>query len=122
MKNSCYSVSVIIPVWNAERTLKATIDSVLNQTIDVTEVLVCDDGSTDSSEEIVKNYSDSRVKWLTGRRGGRPAIPRNIGINNAKCDWLAFIDSDDVWLPNKLEKQFIQLNLFHSKTLNSLYN
>lgn len=79
--------------------------SVLAQTTSPLEVLVCDDGSTDDSEARVRAVDDPRVRWLTGPRGGRPAIPRNRGIAAARGEWLAFLDSDDVWLPNKLERQ-----------------
>ncbi|WP_209125520.1 glycosyltransferase family 2 protein [Alkalihalobacillus sp. BA299] len=102
-------ISVIIPTWNREKTLKKAILSALNQTVDSIEVLVCDDGSTDKSENIVISLKDDRVKWIPGERGGRPAIPRNRGIKISKGQWIAFLDSDDEWMPNKLEKQLTTL-------------
>lgn len=103
------SVSVIIPVWNAESTIRETIESVLLQSYQALEILVCDDGSSDTSEKIVNSFNNPRVKWVKGNRGGRPAIPRNIGIIKCQGEWIAFLDSDDVWLPNKLEIQIDSL-------------
>ena len=100
-------VSVIIPTWNRENLIRNTIHSAQNQTIKNIEILVCDDGSTDDTNQIVKeiNKKDKRVKWIEGKHYGRPAIPRNIGIKKAEGEWIAFLDSDDKWLPQKLERQ-----------------
>lgn len=98
-------VSVIIPTWNRAGFITRAIESVLVQTEQSLEVLVCDDGSTDNTHQIVAAINDSRVKWIEGPRGGRPAIPRNRGIAASKGEWLAFLDSDDEWLPDKLAKQ-----------------
>lgn len=100
------NVSVIIPTWNRAGSIRKAVDSALNQTVSPLEVLVCDDGSTDNTQEIIQGIDDPRVRWIPGIRGGRPAIPRNRGIIASRGDWLAFLDSDDEWLPNKLEKQF----------------
>lgn len=114
MNNKCPEnyelVSVIIPTWNRVDMLSEAIMSVLNQTYGNLEVLVCDDGSTDNSEEFVKSIKDERIKWLPGSHSGLPSIPRNRGIRNAKGYWLAFLDSDDLWQPEKLE---LQLNSLH---------
>lgn len=98
-------VSVIIPTWNRAHTLEAAIRSALLQEGARVEVLVCDDGSTDGSEALVKSLADARVRWLSGPRAGRPAVPRNRGLASAKGTWLAFLDSDDEWLPGKLRAQ-----------------
>jgi len=98
-------VSVIIPTWNRAYCLENAINSALNQTFSVFEILVCDDGSDDGSEQLVEGINDERVRWVSGTRGGCPAIPRNRGILESKGDWVAFLDSDDEWLPNKLELQ-----------------
>lgn len=99
------TVSVIIPTWNRAGTVTAAIGSALRQTHAPLEVLVCDDGSTDDTEARVRQMSDPRVRWLPGPRGGQPAIPRNRGIAAARGEWLAFLDSDDEWLPDKLRTQ-----------------
>ena len=101
------SVSVIIPTWNRVDTIKKAILSTLNQTVQPLEVLVCDDGSSDSTADVVKSIDDPRVMWIHGPHSGLPAVPRNRGINNCKGDWVAFLDSDDEWLPEKLEKQIL---------------
>ncbi len=100
-------VSIIIPTYNRKGIIEKAIQSALNQTIKNIEILVCDDGSTDNTEKIVKEIiqKDNRVKWIKGSHSGKPAIPRNKGIKNAKGEWIAFLDSDDEWLPNKLEEQ-----------------
>jgi teichuronic acid biosynthesis glycosyltransferase TuaG len=103
--NSQPSVSVIIPTWNRAATIVAAIESALGQTYAPLEVLVCDDGSTDETERLVARILDQRVRWLPGPRGGRPAIPRNRGIATAQGEWLAFLDSDDEWLADKLAVQ-----------------
>jgi glycosyltransferase involved in cell wall biosynthesis len=99
------SVSVIIPTWNRAATVVAAVASALAQTHAPLEVLVCDDGSGDDSERRIRALPDPRVRWLAGARGGRPAIPRNRGIAAARGEWLAFLDSDDEWLPDKLGRQ-----------------
>jgi teichuronic acid biosynthesis glycosyltransferase TuaG len=98
-------VSVIIPTWNRAGTVGNAVQSVLRQTFPPLEILVCDDGSTDDSERIVKEFGDSRIHWLPGYRAERPAVPRNRGILASKGEWLAFLDSDDAWLPGKLGRQ-----------------
>jgi teichuronic acid biosynthesis glycosyltransferase TuaG len=99
------TVSVIIPTWNRAATIGAAVKSVLEQTHDVLEVLVCDDGSTDNTKEIISAIGDERVKFIEGARAGRPAIPRNRGLAAAKGEWIAFLDSDDVWLEEKIARQ-----------------
>jgi len=108
-------VSVIIPTFNRADMIEKAVRSALNQTVPPLEVLVCDDGSTDNSKEIVDSINDPRVRWLEGPHSGLPAVPRNRGIWESKGDWLAFLDSDDEWLPEKLEKQ-----LTAAKKLNCL--
>ncbi|MFL5812868.1 MAG: glycosyltransferase family 2 protein [Bdellovibrionia bacterium] len=98
-------VSVIIPNWNGASFVGKAIESALKQGNQVAEVLVCDDGSTDESANVVAAYTDPRVKWLPGPHGGLPAKPRNRGIQVAQSEYLAFLDNDDVWLPGKLESQ-----------------
>lgn len=96
---------MIIPTWNRSETVERAILSALNQTYPVFEVLVCDDGSTDNTAEIVRAIGDPRVKWIEGDHAGRPAVPRNRGIKASTGDLIAFLDSDDSWFPEKLEVQ-----------------
>ncbi len=106
IEGSCpMKVSIIIPTWNRESTIMKAVKSALNQDYGELEILVCDDGSTDSTEELVTSIKDHRVRWIPGARGGRPAIPRNRGIRKAKGEWIAFLDSDDVWISEKLGRQ-----------------
>ncbi|WP_436420344.1 glycosyltransferase family 2 protein [Petrimonas sp.] len=107
-------VSIITPLYNSISYIEETINSVLNQTFINWEMLIIDDCSTDGSDEVVKNIikKDRRVKYFkTIERSGSPTLPRNIGIENASGRFIAFLDSDDVWLPNKLEEQ---IRLFDS--------
>lgn len=98
-------VSVIIPTYNREETIKRAVDSVLEQTYSDFELIIVDDASTDSTRQIISEYKDSRIKYLKieSRHGANHA--RNVGISNAKGEYIAFQDSDDVWYPDKLEKQ-----------------
>jgi len=102
-------ISVIIPTWNRAETLGKAILSALNQTLPPFEILVCGvDGSPD--QKVVNSINDSRLVWIEGGRDGLASIPRNRGIKASKGDWLAFLDSDDEWLPDKLEKQLKHAN------------
>lgn len=99
-------VSVVIPVRDAGRTVERAIRSVLGQTHQDLEVLVVEDGSADASAAIVQRLAqeDVRVRSLRGRGGG-PAGARNVGLEAARGRWIAFLDADDLWAPQKLERQ-----------------
>ncbi len=99
------TISVIIPTWNRAFFIKSAIDSVLMQTYPVWEILVCDDGSTDDTREIVLGYEDKKVIFVEGVHSGLPSVVRNRGMLNATGSYIAFLDSDDEWEPLKLEKQ-----------------
>ena len=101
-------VSIIMPCYNSSSFLFMSLDSILNQSFKDWELLVIDDCSFDDSASIVKQYAenDKRIKYLkTDIPSGSPVLPRNMGIRNAQGRYIAFLDSDDAWLPNKLEKQ-----------------
>ncbi len=102
--------SVIIPAYNAEKYLAQTIESVFSQTDQSYEVIVVDDGSTDRTLQILRSF-EPRIKVLSKPNGG-PASARNAAIKNSSGDYLAFLDSDDLWMPGKLEKQaaFLEKN------------
>ena len=107
------SVSVILPVFNGEEFLLSACTSVLNQTLDNLELIVVDDGSTDRSLSIAKSIGDvdSRVKVISlGTNSGLPAVPRNVGVSEAKGQYIAFIDHDDSWWSRKLVRQISALD------------
>jgi len=103
-----YKVSVIIPVYNAEKYLKTAIDSVINQTIgfENIELIIVNDNSNDNSEQIIKEYSnkyDNIIDIHLDKNSGLPGKPRNIGIDNATADYIIFLDADDEYLPEAFE-------------------
>jgi glycosyltransferase involved in cell wall biosynthesis len=98
--------SVIIPTYNRELLLKRSISSVLNQTFDNFELLIIDNGSTDNTEQVVLNFKDDRIKYFKQSNSGSPASPRNSGISRATGIWIAFLDSDDLWYPEKLAEVY----------------
>ena len=99
-------VSIIIPAYNAERTILETINSVLQQTMTDFELIVIDDGSQDQTIELIQGLSDKRIRLLAYENGGL-ATARNRGIMNAQGAYLSFLDCDDLWTVNKLEKQLL---------------
>ncbi len=98
-------VSVIIPTFNYGRYLSRAIESVLAQTYTNIEIIVVDDGSTDDTKEIVHKYNDPMISYIRHEHNYGLSIARNSGIKIAKGDYLAFLDSDDFWLPEKLHLQ-----------------
>lgn len=107
-KTSEQSVTIVTPAYNAERLIDSTIQSVVNQTFDDWEMLVVDDCSTDGTREIVQKWAekDPRIKLIAlSANFGGPAGPRNIGVREASGKYVAFLDSDDIWHPRKLEIQ-----------------
>lgn len=97
------NIDVIIPTYNRRHTLGRAIDSVLIQSLKPAEIIIVDDGSTDGTQELISiNYPD--ITYIKSENKGVSAA-RNLGIKHGQSDWLAFLDSDDEWLPNKLEKQ-----------------
>jgi len=103
MKQKSFFVSVIIPTYNRSAWLKGAIDSVLAQTFSDFELLVVDDGSTDDTRQLVAGYGD-RVGYIHQPNRG-PSAARNLGIKNARAEWICFLDSDDRWLKRKLQTQ-----------------
>jgi len=100
-------VSIITPSYKSEKFIFQTIDSVLAQTYQNWELIIVDDCSPDNSNEIIENYckKDNRIKLIKLEKNSGPAVARNKGIDLARGKYIAFLDSDDVWLPEKLEKQ-----------------
>ncbi|RDY25015.1 glycosyltransferase family 2 protein [Romboutsia maritimum] len=102
-----YLVSIVTPVYNSEKFISDTIESVQNQTYRNWELLLVDDCSKDASAEIIESYrkDDERIKYIKLEKNSGAAVSRNVGIKNAKGRFIAFIDSDDLWEPRKLEVQ-----------------
>lgn len=112
-------VSIITPVYNAEEFIGQTIDSVLKQTYVDWELLLIDDCSSDSSADIIKNYlDDKRIKYIKLDKNSGAAVTRNTGLSNANGRYIAFLDSDDIWKPDKLEKQ---INLTKEKNVGFVF-
>ena len=101
-------ISIIIPVYNAERYLKQTLDSVLQQTYTNWEMIAIDDCSKDASFTILNDYAnkDKRIKVFKNEVNLKVARTRNKAIELATGEWIAFLDADDYWMPEKLEKQY----------------
>lgn len=102
------TLSVIIPTFNRAKYLDKAIESVLAQTYDDYEIVVIDDGSTDDTREILEPYID-QIRYLYQENAGVSAA-RNAGVKEAKGEWIAFLDSDDMWLPHKLACQMEYIN------------
>lgn len=97
-------VSIIMPSWNTARWIGESIQSVIDQTYTNWELLIVDDCSTDNTDEIVSSFKDERIKYLKNEVNSGAALTRNRAIREAQGEWIAFLDSDDLWTPNKLEK------------------
>lgn len=103
-------ISVIIPTYNRSKTLGRAIDSVLKQTYTDWELIIVDDASTDNTEEFVKKYTNENIRYYKNYQNRQKSYTRNFGVSKARGEYVAFLDSDDEWLPQKLEKQLISLN------------
>ena len=98
-------VSIVMPLYNCEQYIAKSIESVLNQTYEDWELLIVNDCSTDRSVEVVKSFNDKRIKLLSNEHNSGAALSRNYALREAKGKWIAFLDSDDSWVPTKLEEQ-----------------
>jgi len=105
-------VSIITPSYKSVKFIKETIDSVLVQTYTNWEMIVVDDCSPDDSNELIENYilKDSRIKFIKLEKNSGPAVARNRAIEEAVGRYIAFLDADDLWMPQKLEKQISFMN------------
>lgn len=108
-------VSIIMPSYNCGRFVRETIESVLAQTYTNWELLFVDDCSTDDTEAIVKSFGDSRIHFFKNEKNSGAAVSRNKALREAKGRWIAFLDSDDLWMPEKLDHQirFMEENDYH---------
>lgn len=99
-------VSIIMPSYNTAKFIDETVSSVLKQTYTNWELIIVDDCSTDNTDEVIEKYrSDPRIKYLKNEKNSGAAITRNYALREAKGRWIAFLDSDDLWTKDKLEKQ-----------------
>lgn len=101
--------SIVIPLYNKESYIEKTLKSVLNQSFTHYEIIIINDGSTDESEALVLEFEDKRIQLYNQKNQGA-AVARNLGIEKAKYDYIAFLDADDLWMENHLEtlKNLIQ--------------
>ncbi|HEY8422186.1 MAG TPA: glycosyltransferase [Thermoclostridium sp.] len=113
-------VSIIMPVYNGEKTIEKAIRSVLSQTYENFELIVIDDNSTDDTAKIVNSFLDidKRIILIKNKENCGVSVSRNIGCKSARGEYIAFLDSDDVWMENKLEKQ---INLMQEKDCDLAY-
>lgn len=105
-------VSIITPVYKCEQYIRETLDSVLAQTYTNWEMLLADDCTPDNSAQIIAEYieKDHRFKYIKLSQNGGPAVARNVALENAKGRYIAYLDADDIWFPEKLEKQIAYMN------------
>lgn len=96
------TIDIVCPAWNRSVAIKNTIDSVVAQTMTDWRLLVVSDGSTDDTDEVVLSYSDPRIRLIRTERHGHPGGPRNIGLAATTAPYIAYLDSDDRWLPEHL--------------------
>ena len=109
-------VSIIMPSYNTANYIEASIESVRHQTYENWELIIVDDCSTDNTDEVVRPFlTDGRIRYLKNEQNSGAAMSRNRALREAKGKWIAFLDSDDLWLPEKLEKQvaFMEQNGYH---------
>lgn len=104
-------VSIIMPSYNTVEYISKSIESVLAQTYTNWELIIVDDCSSDNSEKVINEFLyDKRIRFLKNEHNSGAAISRNYALREAKGKWIAFLDSDDLWLPEKLEKQIDFMN------------
>lgn len=105
-------VSIIMPSWNTGRLIAESIQSVIDQTYPNWELLIVDDCSTDNTDEVVEKFHDERIRYFHNESNSGAALTRNHALQKARGEWIAFLDSDDLWMPEKLEHQlnFMQEN------------
>lgn len=110
-------VSIIMPSWNTGRYIAESIESVIGQTYKNWELIIVDDCSTDDTDEVVSTFDDKRIIYIKNTNNSGAALTRNRAIREAQGEWIAFLDSDDLWAPEKLEHQLSFMeknNLFFS--------
>lgn len=109
-------VSVIMPSWNTGKFIAESIQSVIDQTYENWELIIVDDCSTDNTDEVVAKFTDKRIRYFKNEKNSGAALSRNRALREARGEWIAFLDSDDLWNPDKLEHQINFMNK-HGYTL-----
>ncbi len=120
-KKDTPTVSVIVPTYNRAHLLGRALQSILNQTYKDFEVIVADDGSTDKTDEVIRSFSALDIRYIRHEKNKGEAAARNTGVLAAKGEFIAFLDSDDEWLPEKLEKQMAVFQ-YHSLRVGIVYS
>lgn len=98
-------VSIVMPSFNTGKFIGESIESVLKQTYENWELIIVDDCSNDNTDEVISNYTDNRIHYYKQDNNSGAAICRNLALSVANGEWIAFLDSDDLWAPEKLERQ-----------------
>ena len=114
-------VSIVIPTYNRAFCIERAISSIINLTLTDWELIVVDNNSTDNTDEVVNNFLDDRISIAKIDNNGIVAKSRNLGIKLASGTYVAFLDSDDWWLPNKLEISLHRLELGSDLVYHDLY-
>lgn len=119
-----FNVSVVIPAYNSEHSIEKAVQSVIEQSVPVKEIIIVNDGSSDGTIGVVRKLEkmSDGIRLIEQANGG-PAKARNTGIENASCEWIAFLDADDSWLPHRLEMQYEVLKSYPDlKWVSGRYN
>ena len=106
--------SVVIPTYNHEIFLEKAVKSVLNQTFNDYEIIIIDNYSEDNTENLIKNLNNKNIKFIKNRNHGILAKSRNIGIEQSKSEWIAFLDSDDIWWQDRLRVLFDSIKKYNN--------
>lgn len=109
MNKAIQNISVLLPVYNSEKYIKQAVNSILNQTFRDFELVIIDDGSGDNTAELIKEFTDERIRYFRTEHKGTPAA-LNYGVKKCRYAWIARIDADDLIVPERLEKQAEYLN------------
>ena len=98
-------VSIIMPSWNTASFIAESIQCVIDQTYSNWELIIVDDCSTDNTDEVIAKFTDNRIKYFKNEKNSGAALTRNRALREAQGEWIAFLDSDDLWDSQKLVKQ-----------------
>ncbi|MFW5803665.1 MAG: glycosyltransferase family 2 protein [bacterium] len=114
-------VSIIIPTYNRENLIQRAIKSITNQTRQDYEIIIADDASTDNTEEVIKSMQNSKIIYFKLEKNSGQCVSRNLAIKKARGEYIGFLDSDDEWLPEKIEKQIKVFENSEDPNLGAVY-